>query len=207
MPLAARLLAFVVLAAGAQPAGTPLQRFLARGEEPTVEYRATSSANLRGARGAVALLLAINLFNYIDRQVLAAVESKIGNDLLGNDPHALAKTGSLASAFLVSYMIAAPIFGWLADRMSRWLLVGAGVAWILTPVNTGARVRPGMTHEEVSAIVAGLRISPCPAHSAAMASARAWLGSASGALAGVFRRRLSRKTRKPPSAGRTVASL
>jgi hypothetical protein len=40
MLLAARLLACVVLAAGAQPAGTPLQRFLARGEEPAVEYRA-----------------------------------------------------------------------------------------------------------------------------------------------------------------------
>ena len=40
MLLAARLFVCAVLAAVAQPAGTPLQRFLARGEEPTVEYRA-----------------------------------------------------------------------------------------------------------------------------------------------------------------------
>ena len=40
--------------------------------------------------------------------------------------------GSLATAFIISYMISAPIFGWLADRMSRWLLVGFGVTvWTL----------------------------------------------------------------------------
>ena len=83
---------------------------------------------LPGARLSLALLLAINLFNYIDRYILAAVESEISKDLLGSaSPENLAKMGSLATAFIVSYMIASPIFGWLADRMSRWLLVGAGV--------------------------------------------------------------------------------
>jgi MFS family permease len=91
-----------------------------------------------GARAAVALLLAINLFNYIDRYVLAAVESKIAEDLLPGDPNALAKMGSLATAFIVSYMISAPIFGWLADRMSRWLLVGFGVTvWTLASGASG----------------------------------------------------------------------
>jgi len=86
----------------------------------------------RSARLAVALLLAINLFNYIDRYVLAAVESRIATDLLPGDPNALAKVGSLATAFIVSYMISAPIFGYLADRGSRWLLVGIGVTlWTL----------------------------------------------------------------------------
>src|SRR5688500_8168104 len=87
----------------------------------------TTFSRMRSARFAVGLLLAINLFNYIDRYVLAAVESKIAGDLLPGDPNALAKMGSLATAFIVSYMIAAPVFGWLADRMSRWLLVGLGV--------------------------------------------------------------------------------
>ena len=94
--------------------------------------------SLRQARLALLLLLAINLFNYIDRYVLAAVESKIADDLLPNDPNALAKMGSLATAFLVSYMISAPVFGWLADRMSRWLLVGIGViVWSLASGASG----------------------------------------------------------------------
>ncbi len=87
---------------------------------------------------AVALLLAINLFNYIDRYVLAAVESEIGKDLLKGDPHEKAKLGSLATAFIISYMISAPIFGWLADRMSRWLLVGLGVlVWTVASGGSG----------------------------------------------------------------------
>ena len=40
MLIAARLAAALALTLGAQTAATPLQRFLARGEEPTVEYRA-----------------------------------------------------------------------------------------------------------------------------------------------------------------------
>jgi len=40
MLLAVRLVAAFLVAAGVQNTGTPLQRFLARGEEPTVEYRA-----------------------------------------------------------------------------------------------------------------------------------------------------------------------
>ena len=35
--------------------------------------------------------------------------------------------GSLAMAFIVTYMIFALPFGWLADRMPRWRLVGLGV--------------------------------------------------------------------------------
>jgi MFS family permease len=91
---------------------------------------------VRSARFAVGLLLAINLFNYIDRYVLAAVESRIAGSLLKGDPNALAKMGSLATAFILSYMITAPIFGILADRMSRWLLVAIGV--VLWSVASGA---------------------------------------------------------------------
>jgi len=40
MVLAAQLLATFMVLAGVQNTGTPLDRFLARGEEPTVEYRA-----------------------------------------------------------------------------------------------------------------------------------------------------------------------
>ena len=81
-----------------------------------------------GARTALWLLLGINLFNYIDRYVLAAVEPEIEAHFFApGDPNAHALTGLLGTAFLVSYMISAPIFGWLADRTSRWLIIGAGV--------------------------------------------------------------------------------
>jgi MFS family permease len=81
-----------------------------------------------GARTALVLLLGINLFNYIDRFVLAAVEPNIRAAFFApGDPNAMARTGLLAPAFLLTYMIAAPILGFLADRMSRWLIVGACV--------------------------------------------------------------------------------
>ncbi len=98
-----------------------------------------SSRPLSGARPALILLLLINLFNYIDRYILAAVEPKIRQELLGDSSAAnLAKMGSLATAFTFSYMIAAPVFGWLADRTSRWLLVGVGVIlWSLASGGSG----------------------------------------------------------------------
>ena len=78
-----------------------------------------------GARLALGLLVAINLFNYIDRFVLAAVEPNIRAAFFAaDDPNAMARTGLLAPAFLVTYMLAAPVLGFLADRFSRWVIVG-----------------------------------------------------------------------------------
>ncbi len=101
---------------------------------------------LPGARTALLLLLAINLFNYIDRQVLAAVETKIEETFFPaeeypRDTPAMramieGALGSLNLAFMVSYMLAAPLFGFLADRMARWFLVGVGV--LLWTVASGA---------------------------------------------------------------------
>ena len=54
---------------------------------------------------ALALLLAINLFNYIDRQVLSAVLSKLELDADLFSPHDRwigLKLGSLTTAFMVS---------------------------------------------------------------------------------------------------------
>ncbi|HEY0370145.1 MAG TPA: MFS transporter [Chthoniobacterales bacterium] len=99
---------------------------------------AQTSAKSR-AGVALGLLLAINLFNYIDRQVLAAVEPEIRAAFFApNDPNAMAITGVLGSAFLVSYMITAPIFGLLADRFSRWIIVGCSVMlWSLASGGSG----------------------------------------------------------------------
>lgn len=81
-----------------------------------------------GARTALALLLGINLFNYIDRYILAAVEPSIRATFFApDDPNAMGWTGALSTAFVVSYMLAAPALGWLADRFSRWVIIGCAV--------------------------------------------------------------------------------
>jgi MFS family permease len=87
-----------------------------------------SLSTSRPARRALALLLAINLFCYLDRYILAAVVPALKAEFLVGDPDANGKAGLLTTAFLLSYMITAPIFGWLADRFSRWLLIGVSVA-------------------------------------------------------------------------------
>ena len=104
---------------------------------------------LPGARSALVLLLLINVFNYIDRQVLAAVEPSIRAEFFPTqkDPetgeekqpaNAKTWTGFLFTAFLVTYMLAAPIFGWLANRTRRWYLVGAGVIiWTVASGGSG----------------------------------------------------------------------
>lgn len=96
------------------------------------------SSALPGARLALLLLLGMNLLNYIDRQVLAAVEPRIRESLLANDPDPRTKSGYLATAFLLSYMLTAPLFGFLAERMSRWILIGSAVVlWSLASGMSG----------------------------------------------------------------------
>jgi MFS family permease len=97
---------------------------------------------LPGTVPAMALLLSINLFNYIDRQVLAAVEPEVREGLFPahspHDPIVLFKMGLLSTAFLVSYMLTAPLFGLLAERWSRWLLIAVGVGlWSLASGASG----------------------------------------------------------------------
>jgi MFS transporter, Spinster family, sphingosine-1-phosphate transporter len=93
--------------------------------------------SISGAHSALLLLLGINLFNYIDRQILAALEPDIrATFFAADDVNAMTKTGLLGVAFFVTYMISAPILGLLADRISRWLIVGAAV--ILWSLASGA---------------------------------------------------------------------
>lgn len=115
-----------------------------------------TSHPLAGARSALALLLLINLFNYIDRQVLAAVVPQVREAFFGAQGVADASLGGflgwfqttfgfkpanaliglLSMAFMVTYMVTAPIFGRLAEKRSRWMLIGVGV--ILWSVASGA---------------------------------------------------------------------
>ncbi|MGD9690519.1 MAG: spinster family MFS transporter [Phycisphaerales bacterium] len=89
------------------------------------------------ARRSLALLLAINLFNYIDRYVLAAILPLVALEFFGDAKEASGeRMGLLGSAFMWSYTLFSPAFGWLGDRTRRWVLVGAGV--ILWSLASGA---------------------------------------------------------------------
>jgi MFS family permease len=94
---------------------------------------------LPGAYSALVLLLLINLVNYIDRYNLSAVVPYVKEAFFDqDDAWRNTLTGSLATAFMVSYMVFAPLFGWLADRMRRWWLVAFGiVVWSLATAVSG----------------------------------------------------------------------
>jgi MFS family permease len=94
-----------------------------------------------GAGAALGLLFVINLFNYIDRQVLSAVLPKLQLDATlfdPTDPNLQFKLGLLTSAFLVSYTLLSPVFGWFGNRGRRWWVVGFGViVWSLASAGSG----------------------------------------------------------------------
>ena len=82
---------------------------------------------VRGAYWALALLFTINMLNYVDRYTLAAVGPVAREQLMPDDPNAKFKMGVLFGVFMVTYMIFAPLFGWLGDRYSRWRIVTVGI--------------------------------------------------------------------------------
>jgi MFS family permease len=94
----------------------------------------TGPISLPYRRYALGLLLAVNLLNYIDRQVLFAVFPLIKIDLHLSDT----ALGFLGSAFMFSYMLFAPLFGWLGDHWSRTRLASGGLAvWSLATAMAG----------------------------------------------------------------------
>ena len=96
--------------------------------------KSASEQVVRGSRYALALLLAVNLLNYIDRQVLYAVFPLVKADLNLSDTG----LGILGSAFMLSYMLTAPLFGRIGDRVNRaHLAAGSLVAWSLATMLSG----------------------------------------------------------------------
>ncbi|HYL21479.1 MAG TPA: MFS transporter [Gemmatimonadales bacterium] len=92
----------------------------------------------RLGRTALAVLTLINLFNYLDRWVVAALaESMKHSELQLSDT----QLGSLMTGFLIVYMIAAPLFGSLGDRGSRprMLALGVGIWSVATALAGFAR--------------------------------------------------------------------
>lgn len=71
---------------------------------------------------ALFLLSCLNLFNFIDRYVLPGAQQLIQTEFALND----ARIGLLTTAFFFTYMIAAPLTGWLGDRFPRRPLIVIG---------------------------------------------------------------------------------
>lgn len=90
-----------------------------------------------GMRRIFWILFLLNLFNYMDRQVLYAVFPLLQFDLQLADW----QLGTLASVFMVVYMCYAPVMGVLADRFSRTRLIGiSALIWsIATLLSGGAK--------------------------------------------------------------------
>ncbi len=87
----------------------------------------------KGAAWALGLLTALNLCNFIDRYVLPGVQPLVQREFHATDE----RMGALTYAFFITYMLAAPLTGWLGDRIPRKPLVVAGallwsVATLLT---------------------------------------------------------------------------
>ena len=70
---------------------------------------------MTAARRLLLLLTGINLVNYLDRYVVAAVIEPLGRDLGLTDT----QRGWVNGVFLLAYMVGAPLFGMLADRFHR----------------------------------------------------------------------------------------
>jgi MFS family permease len=98
-------------------------------------YRASALA--RGAYLVLLALFAMNLLNFIDRFILAAVLESV------QDPHRGLglndfEGGVLGSSFYISYAVFSPLIGWLGDRVTRkYLLAGSVAVWSVATFGTG----------------------------------------------------------------------
>lgn len=87
----------------------------------------------RAAFGLGVLTL-INFLNYTDRYILAGVMKKVQEHFHLTDTDG----GLLATTFMIVYLMASPIGGFLGDRLPRHILIGCAVLiWSLATVASG----------------------------------------------------------------------
>ena len=79
-------------------------------------------SNAKAATVALVLLTALNLVNYIDRYILPGVQEMVKSEFHVSD----ARIGALTTWFFVTYIIAAPMTGWLGDHFPRKPLIVIG---------------------------------------------------------------------------------
>lgn len=78
----------------------------------------------RLAVGGLAVLTVLNLLNYLDRYVVSAIVPDLQKAHMGLTDF---RAGALMTGFLVVYMLTAPLFGVLGDRISRTRTMAVGV--------------------------------------------------------------------------------
>jgi MFS family permease len=87
-----------------------------------------------GPYWTLAILTGLNLFNYLDRFVLAAVLPPLKADLHLSD----GETGRIATVFMIGYFLTSPVFGYMGDRFPRKWLIAIGIfVWSLGTMLTG----------------------------------------------------------------------
>jgi MFS transporter, Spinster family, sphingosine-1-phosphate transporter len=85
------------------------------------------------ALGTLVLLIGLNLLNYIDRYILPGEVSLIQQEFHSTDQ----QIGALTTALFLTYMLAAPLTGWLGDHFRRKpLIIGGAVLWSLATLAT-----------------------------------------------------------------------
>ncbi|GAA6218438.1 protein spinster homolog 3-like [Lates japonicus] len=83
----------------------------------------------RQAHIAVAVLCYINLLNYMERYTIAGVLSNIQKFFDISDSTA----GLLQTVFICSFLLLAPLFGYLGDRYNRkYIMIGGLSVWLVT---------------------------------------------------------------------------
>ncbi|HEX4022512.1 MAG TPA: MFS transporter [Acidobacteriaceae bacterium] len=88
---------------------------------------------MRAAWVALALLTLLNLFNFLDRYILPGVQPLVQREFHVSDE----RMGALTFAFFITYMIAAPLTGWLGDHFPRKPLIIAGaLIWSVSTLFT-----------------------------------------------------------------------
>lgn len=113
-------------------------------KEGRVIFARPVSENALQPRTALIVLTALNLLNYVDRNVLFAVQPLVQDEFHLNKE----QIGYLTSAFLGFYMIAAPFVGPLADRYSRKLIIVLGaIFW------SGLTLLTAVTHTYTELLV------------------------------------------------------
>ena len=84
---------------------------------------------------ALSVLTLINLLNYLDRYVVSGIVPDLKAPPLGLSD---SQIGLLTTAFMLVYMVAAPVFGALGDRVSRTRPIAIGVfLWSIATIVSG----------------------------------------------------------------------
>ena len=79
---------------------------------------------------ALVLLTALNFVNYIDRYILPGVQEMVKHEFRATDE----RIGALTFWFMMAYVFASPVTGWLGDHFPRKPLI-VGAAFLCSGIN------------------------------------------------------------------------